>query len=247
MCGRFTQLWKWKQLQRLAEPFWEFGERDEPAPSRYNLPPSQVGLVIARGGADHGAEDGIALRSMRWGFTRMKGGAAAGQVINARIETAHSLPMFRDAMAARRCLVPASGFFEWEKLGDGSKQAWYLVNAEAPLFFLAGLWSPDAGRDGKSDGNSVGGGVFVVLTADTPAGFAPAIHHRMPGIVMPEDAGEWLSPELTDGKLAKGLVRAFGAPGAFTTQAWGVSRRVNSPANDDPTLIEPVEPERGLF
>jgi putative SOS response-associated peptidase YedK len=116
VCGRFTQRWTWAQLAAVAEPFWHFptGVQD-PVPG-FNLAPTQAARVIRTGGT------GPELLPMRWGFPRSEGGRPAGDVINARSETAISIHMFKGAMANRRCLVPVSGFYEWEKEPDGSNQ-----------------------------------------------------------------------------------------------------------------------------
>lgn len=226
VCGRFTQRWTWAQLATLAEPFWQFPPAEEDPAPRLNIAPTQAARVIRTGGT------GPELLPMRWGFPRCESGKPAGDVINARSETVTSIPMFKGAMAKRRCLVPTSGFYEWEKKPDGSKQPWYLVSGAAPLFFLAGLW-----QDGES------GPEFAVLTYPTPAGFQPAIHHRMPGVVLPERAAEWLGT--ASGREALSAAAPFGDP--FPVEAWPVSTRVNSPANTSPDLINPVEPDGSLF
>jgi putative SOS response-associated peptidase YedK len=160
-------------------------------------------------------------------------------VINARAETAATLPMFKGAAASRRCLVPASGFYEWEARGYGPKQPWHLApepqGEGASVFFLAGLWSP-----------AVGGDRFVTLTAPTPEGFEPAIHHRMPLVVRREDGGAWLDSTV-DARRALALAAPFGAPGTFGVRAQPVSTRVNSAANEGVCLLERAEPEAGLF
>jgi putative SOS response-associated peptidase YedK len=227
VCGRFTQHWTWRQLRDASEPFWEVPDfADDPKP-RYNLAPTQDALVIRRSG------NAIDISPVRWGFP--KPGGHPGEVINARAETADTLAMFKDSMARHRCLIPASGFYEWDRCPDGSKQPWHLA-ADGPLFFLAGLWREEQGRPR-----------FVTLTFETPEAFEPAIHHRMPGVVRPEDAAAWLSPDLTDPARARDLARPFGDPAAFPIRAWPISTRVNTPRSDDPTLLDRAEPEVGLF
>lgn len=228
MCGRFTQRWTWNQLAAVAEPFWHFPPGVEDPIPRFNIAPTHRVPVIRAG------DTGTELTPMKWGFPRLQDGRPAGEVINARSETAASIPMFKGSMARRRCLVPASGFYEWENKPDGSKQPWYLVPADAPLFFLAGLW-----QDGEA------GPEFVVLTYPTPEGFEPAIHHRMPGVVTAELGAEWLGA--ARGHDTGRLAAPFGGPDTFPIEAWPVSTRVNSPANTSPDLINPVEPDGSLF
>lgn len=231
MCGRFTQFFSWSDLAATLGGFVDLPEFHAPPPvrkARYNIAPTQDATVLAAG------VDGPRLGVMRWGFSNPM---RPGEVVNARAEKAATLPMFRDAMRARRCLIPADAFYEWEPRGDGGKQAWALAS-EQPVFLLAGLWSR-----ARSDTPAR----FVTMTTATPAGFEPAIHHRMPCVVRPQDAWAWLGPDRTDPDAAGTLLRAFGDPGAFRTRAWPVSARVNSPRNDDAGLLERAEPEMGLF
>jgi putative SOS response-associated peptidase YedK len=233
MCGRFTQFFSWSDLAATLGGFVdlpEFHTAPPERPRRYNIAPTQDATVIAVGG------DGPRLGAMRWGFSNPHP-PRPGEVINARSETAATLPMFRDAMRTRRCLIPADVFYEWEPRGDGSKQPWALGSQE-PVFLLAALWSPR--RD-------EGPARFVTLTTATPPGFEPAIHHRMPCVVRPEDAAAWLDRDRTDPDAAGALLRAFGDPGAFSTRAWPVSARVNTPRNDDAGLLDRAAPEVGLF
>lgn len=231
MCGRFTQFFSWSDLAATLGGFVdlpEFHAQPGPRVPRYNIAPTQDAAVIASDG--NGARQG----AMRWGFPNPH---RPGEVINARSETAATLPMFKDAMRARRCLIPADAFYEWEPRGDGTKQPWALASQQ-PIFLLAALWSPP--RDHTPPR-------FVTLTTDTPPGFEPAIHHRMPCVVRPEDAAAWLDPRQTDPDAAGSLLHAFGDPTAFPTHAWPVSTRVNTPRNDDPGLLDRAEPEVGLF
>lgn len=226
MCGRFTQHWTWAQLRAASEPFWEVPDFGEDPTPRYNLAPTQDALVIRAG------DVGPVIDPVRWGYEKP---GAAGEVINARAETAAVLPMFRESAARRRCLVPASGFYEWDRCGDGSKQPWHLA-ADTPIFFLAALW-----RD------TTRGPRFVTLTFPTPEGFEPAIHHRMPGVVPPGHAAAWLDPNGTDAAEALTLAAPFGDPEACTARAWPVSTRVNSARSDGESLLDRVEPPAGLF
>lgn len=229
MCGRFTQHWTWEQLLAAAETFWEGRmPATDPAP-RYNVAPTQEALVVRRG------TRGIGVGPARWGFA--KPGGRPGEIIHARAETAGELATFRDALARRRCLVPVSGFFEWDRCGDGTAQPWHLTT-DPPVIFLAALWRRADDAEGRPG--------FVIMTFPTPDGFEPAIHHRMPGVVRPGDAAAWLAPDLTDASAARRLARPFGS-GDAPVRAWPVSTRVNSSRPDGPGLLEPVRPEPRLF
>lgn len=218
-----------RELADTSGRFWRYPPGAEDPVPRHNIAPRQTARVI------RGGDEGVELAEMRWGFTRFEGDRPAGEVINARSETATDVPMFRRAMGERRCLVPASGFYEWEKRGDGCKQPWYLTDGHAPLFFMGGLWedTPD-------------GAVFVVLTCPTPAGFDPPVHYRMPAVITADHAAGWLAKG-TSARDAAAFVRAFGAPGTFGVRAHPVSTRVNAPRHDDVGLTDPVAPEQGLF
>lgn len=229
MCGRFTQFFSWTDLAATLGGFVDIPDFDtdrKPLHPRYNLAPTQEAVGLRAGGA------GARIGPMKWGFPNPH---KPGEVINARSETAAELPMFRDAAAERRCLIPASGFYEWDRHAPGGKQPWFL-RAETTLFLLAGLW-----RD------TPGGPLFVVLTCDTPPGFEPTIHHRMPCVVRPEDAAAWLDPAATDACAALARLCPFGIAKAGGVRAWPVSARVNSAREDDPGLIDETAPEPGLF
>ena len=230
MCGRFTQFFSWTDLAATLGGFVDIPDFDtdrKPLHPRYNLAPTQEALGLR---SDAGA---ARIGPMKWGFPNPH---KPGEVINARSETAAELPMFRDAAARRRCLIPTSGFYEWDRHAPGGKQPWFL-RAETELFLLAGLWRDDPGGPG--------GPLFVVLTGDTPPGFEPAIHHRMPCVVRPEDAAAWLDP--ADASAALALLHPFGVPKAGGVRAWPVSTRVNSARTDDAGLLDEVTPQAGLF
>jgi putative SOS response-associated peptidase YedK len=168
----------------------------------YNVCPGSEVLVI-RG--QHKAS------LLRWG--------AGNKMINARAETLTERPVFRNAFRQYRCLVPASGFYEWQSVA-GRKQPWYVLPREAPLFALGGivlLWQ----------------GVRSVAIVTTAANeLMSGIHDRMPVIVPSEQYADWLGPE-----DATALLRPFPAK---RMQAHPVSPRVNAPANDDEALLRPI-------
>jgi putative SOS response-associated peptidase YedK len=221
MCGRFTQHLTWAELvelYRLAD--------DLPALNlapRYNAAPSQE-LAACRldpGGAR------VIVR-LRWGLIPFwaKDAKIGYRTINARIETVAEKPAFRAAVARRRCLVPADGWYEW-RAEPGGKQP-YLIAPAATPFSFAGLWERwDKGPEPVES--------FTILVGPAAPGIA-GIHDRMPMIVARDDYAAWLDPE-TPVADALDRVRATQA-GPFAVRK--VSRRVNSPANDDPSVIEEV-------
>ena len=152
-------------------------------------------------------------RLLRWG--------AGGKMINARAETLAERPAFRNAFHRFRCLVPASGFYEWQKTGGG-KRPWYVLPRDSALFALAGivlLWQ--------------GARAIALVTTDANELMAP-IHDRMPVIIPPAGCAAWLDAE---NPHPGALLRPF--PSALM-QAHAVSARVNAPANDDAALLEPI-------
>jgi putative SOS response-associated peptidase YedK len=201
VCGRYHQH---KPIDALALMF-EVGEALDEAASftpRWNIAPTQHAPVVrAR------ADGRRTLSMMRWGLVPpwaldLSGGA---RCINARAETAPIKPSFRDAVKKRRCLVPATGWYEWRR--DGTrKQAFTFEPAEEAFFAFGGLWS--IWRPRAEDG-TFGEPVetFTVLTVDANAS-AAAVHDRMP-LVLPREAwARWLDPEFTDVDALGGDVRS---------------------------------------
>lgn len=220
MCGRFTNAITWRELVEL------YHIHDQPALNlkpRYNVAPSQD-IPIVRP-ADGGREIAIA----RWGLVPFwaKDLKVGYKMINAKAETIDEKPSFRNAFKARRCLIPADGFYEWKKLDDGSKQPYRLCLADRQPFAFAGLWERNDGLDVTS---------CTIVTTE-PNEIAAQIHNRMPVILPPEDYEAWLSPE-TGPAGAKALLRPY--EGEMI--AYPVSKDVGSPKNDGPELIEPLDP-----
>ena len=168
----------------------------------YNICPGGEILVVTSKGATR----------RRWGF--------GDKIANARGETIEERPAFRDAFRQWRCLVPASGFYEWQAIA-GRKQPWYFRPRDAELFGLAGI-------------TAIWKGIrSVSLITTAPNATLEPIHDRMPVIIRPEDYAAWLEaahPELLAPYPAERMA------------AWPVSPRVSKPENDDPTLIEEAQP-----
>lgn len=178
----------------------------------YNICPGGDILVITPRGA----------RQHRWGLIPhwAKDPAIGNKLANARAESIEERPAFRDAFRQWRCLVPASGFYEWQTIA-GRKHPWYFKPKDAELFALAGitaLWQ---------------GIRSVSLITTTPNEVMEPVHDRMPVIIKPEDYAAWL--ERPDAELL--------APyPAERMAAWPVSPRVSRPENDDPGLIAESAP-----
>jgi putative SOS response-associated peptidase YedK len=197
--------------------------RDEPQP-RYNVAPTQTLPVIVRNSPNR-------VAMMRWGLipSWAKDAAIGNRMINARAETVAEKPAFRRPLRSQRCLVPASGFFEWKREGDG-KTPHFIHLPDEPLFAFAGLY--DVWRD--PDGQSVQS--YTILTTEANAVMAP-IHNRMPVILRREDEEEWLDPANSEVEQLLPLLRPYPAE---EMAAYPVARLVNSPTNDVPAVLERV-------
>lgn len=217
---------------------------------RYNIPPGGAVPVVrvragrsAGAGENRGREDRAAgpdeaagereVALLRWGLVpRWADDPAAlgAKLANARAETVAVKPAFRDALRQRRCVVPASGFFEWETAPDGRKLPWLLRGREeAPLFF-AGLWERWGGVAEPPLESC------TILTTAPNALLAP-FHDRMPVILSTEACGCWLDPRVREPEPLLALLRSYPAEAMTAVR---VSPRVNAVAHDDPACIAPL-------
>lgn len=248
MCGRYTLF---TPQDALVERFG--AEPVEPLAPRYNCAPGQRLPVIANDAPDR-------MRLFEWGLTPAWADEEMG-LINARAETVAEKRSFADAYESRRCLVPCDGFYEWADLGDG-KRPYRVAFADDRPFALAGLWErwePPTRQTGLDafGGDAVDGtgsptatgtadeaGVdddphtletFTVVTTE-PNDLVSRLHHRMAVVLAPDEETTWLHGGVD---AAADLLEPFPAD---DLTFYPVSERVNSPATDEPSLIEPVEP-----
>ena len=150
-------------------------------------------------------------------------------MINARSETASEKPAFRQAFKKRRCLIPASGFFEWAK-EDGEKQPYFIFLKDKSSMAFAGLWEEWSAPDGKIFNTC------AILTVEANS-YLQFIHHRMPVILKPANGMNWLDPDRTESSLKNFLI-------PFDPEymnAWKVTRQVNIPSFDKPDCIERLD------
>jgi putative SOS response-associated peptidase YedK len=217
MCGRFLLKSPLVELQQA----FRFSERPNLAP-RYNVAPTQTVPIVRRRQEGEGRE----LALVRWGLVPFwaKDLSIGSKMINARAEGIESKPAFRAALKARRCLVPADGFYEWKKV-EGGKQPMLIRLHSRELFAVAGLWETWRGPDGPVE-------TCTIVTTEPNAVTAP-IHNRMPVILDPADYDRWLDPSQPDGQA---LLKPCPAE---WLEVFPVSTRVNSPRNDTADLIEP--------
>lgn len=195
--------------------------------ARYNVAPTQIMPVVV------GKEGRRELRMMQWGLIPFwaKDKNIGSRLINARVETVAEKPAFKYALRQRRCIVPADGYYEWQKTGAG-KQAMRIVRSDNEPFALAGLW--EQWQDPAGDLTFS----YTILTT-APTTSVEHIHDRMPLILNPEQEDYWLYGL---GGTASGEIGSFiknlWSPPELTS--YPVSNRVNSPRNDDPLCITPA-------
>jgi putative SOS response-associated peptidase YedK len=225
MCGRFALKALPEEVQAL------FGYLDgEPFPPRYNIAPTQPIAIVRR---EHGVRR---LALVRWGLVPawVEDPREFSLIVNARAEGIVDRPAYKYAMRYRRCLVPASGFYEWRKgrgTRRGPRQAYWVRPKSDGLVAFAGLWETWTDRDGGEIDSAC-----IVTTAANDV-VAP-IHDRMPVIIDPADFEAWLNGDPDE---AMTLLRP--APNSLV-EAVPVSDRVNKADNDDPGLIAPVVPTK---
>ncbi len=230
MCGRFTREYTWKEVHAFLSVLQS--TTGEQLPLSYNVAPTQDS-AIAR--LDEKGQREIVIA--RWGLIPhwADDPAIGNRMINARSETLASKPAFRSAYSKRRCLVPISGFYEWQKVA-GRKQPWYIHPNRSSIICLAGLWERwDKGGEPIDS--------FTIITTNASDNIRN-LHDRMPVILSPDEFDAWLNPKATPDQLDQLL-----DPAPLTMlAAHPVSTRVNSPKNSDPSLTRPVDDESaGLF
>lgn len=218
MCGRYA-LHAHPQVIAL-----QFGLAAAPeSRPRYNIAPASELLVVR-------AADGAAQAAhLRWGLVPRwaKDPAIGARLSNARAETVAEKPSFREAFRRRRCLVPASGFYEW-KAEAGRKQPYYVYPARGELFAFAALWEAWHGPEGVLES-------CAILTTDANA-VMQTIHDRMPVIIAQRDYSRWL--DCAPGREVRDLLGPCD-PAAIAVRR--VSRAVNNARNESAKLIEPEE------
>jgi putative SOS response-associated peptidase YedK len=222
MCGRYTLA---ESPRKLAKRFDVPETPDLPFDGqRYNIAPTQQVPIVRQ------KENAREIVLAKWGLipSWAKDMKIGNQLINARADTVATKPSFRSAFKSRRCLIPADGFYEWQKTDDG-KQPVYIRMKDKEPFAFAGLWEwwrPEEGEPVQS---------CAIITTDANELMAP-IHNRMPVILSPEDYATWLNAAPTT-ELLLPLLKPFSAD---QMEAYPVSKLVNNPRNQGEQLIEPV-------
>jgi putative SOS response-associated peptidase YedK len=197
-------------------------------PPRYNLTPGQAVAVVR----EHDGQR--RLDALQWGLIPFwaKDATIGRRLINARLDSVAEKPAFREAWTRRRCLIPASGFYEWSEPKGGRKRPHFIRSSTEPLLALAGLWE----RWRTKAGDRVE--TCVIVTTDANPQLM-TIHDRMPLLIPRHAQAIWLDPRTTVDDV---LRIATDSP---ALDAYEVSLAVNDPRNDDETLILPAEQAAG--
>lgn len=220
MCGRFTQKYTWTEVEAFLDVT---GERDNLQP-HYNLAPTDT--VHAVTAASHGK-----LTAMRWGLIPSwwkKQLKELPATFNARADTAADKPMFRDAFRRRRCIIPASGFYEWTGPKKDRQPHYFTAADGAPVLAFAGLWERWRNPETREDVLSC----TILVTGGSE--WMNRYHDRMPVILDAAGRGAWLAGSTIAAELRPAPESAL--------REWQVSKRVNKSGafDDDETLVEPA-------
>jgi putative SOS response-associated peptidase YedK len=229
MCGRFTIV-----------PTIDFHERFALLPGpvirpRYNVAPGQEVPIIIGGDRNH-------VVPMTWGFipSFAKDPMTGRPMINARAETLMDRAAFRDAVQNRRCLVPASGFYEWKKEGK-RKVPFYIRLKTTHLFAFAGLYETRRDPAGRELAT------FTIITTE-PNEIVSGLHDRMPVILPHEKEENWIRAGMVGPADLSGMLAPYPAG---EMEAYPVSGNINDPGSEGPGLIQPLpnltRPETSLF
>lgn len=226
MCGRYAFL---LPPEAMAALFKVLNEVDYPP--RYNITPTQPIVVILERQGKRTAE------LFRWGFVPgwVKDPREFSLLINARAESMADKPSFRDAIRNSRCIVPASGYYEWMKGADGERRPYYITSNETETMAFAGLYSTWAGPNGEEVDT------VCIVTVD-PNLEISGVYDRMPAILRGQAAIDaWLNTREVETREAVGL--AVSAPHG-TMKYHPVSKAIGKATSEGPELIAPLTPEQ---
>jgi len=218
MCGRFA-------LAFVKGFYSRFEVIDQQAgiEQRFNIAPSQTIPTIVRQSPNQ-------VVMMRWGLVPFwaKDPRIGNKLINARAEGIADKPAFRASVKRKRCLVPATGFYEWKKM-DGGKVPHYVHMRDDSFFAFAGLYDHWHAPDGS-------GLISFTIVTTSPNAMMKKIHNRMPVILRQEDEGLWLSKEPLPEDVLRRILQPYPARPMV---AHPVSQAVNNPNNESEDLVAP--------
>jgi putative SOS response-associated peptidase YedK len=225
MCGRFTSKAKPEEIEKE----FKIGKLNpkifEP---RYNIAPSQIIPAVLETKGER------IVSGLKWGLipSWAKDDSFASKTINARAETLAEKASFKNAFKSRRCIIPASGFYEWAKKGASAKQPFYFYLKDKDVFGFAGLWEE---WTDKESGELVE--TCTIITTEANELLEP-VHDRMPVILKPDDYDRWLDEKFKDTEKLQDLLVPFPAEEMVSH---AVSKAVNAPTYDSPELIKELD------
>jgi putative SOS response-associated peptidase YedK len=211
MCGRFTLTATLDEVKQALEADILKAEQIDP---NYNIAPSMEVLVLISDGSRK------RLGSLMWGFTPLWIGGK--RLINARAESLYSKPTFKKAVKTRRCLIPASGFYEWKNTEDG-KKPYFIHHKSNELLAFAGLWQKEVDDSWSC----------IIVTTEASEDMKE-LHHRMPLFLEGNARKEWLDPQQEDVK------HLLSPPPSGRLTMYPISTRVNRPRENDADLLKPA-------
>jgi putative SOS response-associated peptidase YedK len=225
MCGRFTHRYTWADIHRM----YRLTSPASNVQPSYNVCPTDTVNVVTS------SQDVRILQPMRWGliprwWSKPLKDLMKLSTFNARVETVTTKPFFREAFKRTRCIIPASGYYEWQDTPDG-KQPHYFTRVDDQVISFAGLW--DEWKD-RTTGETVRSCTMIITE---PNAMIAEVHDRMPVVLEPDQFTPWLENEA-------GL-EILRPAGEGVLKRWPVSKRVNSSKapKDDETLTQPVDVE----
>lgn len=227
MCGRYTLH---KRADELAQRY-NVAQFPHELKDNYNVTPGQQMPIIT---AD--ASGAPQLELMQWGLIPVwaKDPKIGYKLINARDDTIFEKPMWRGVILKKRCLVPADGFYEWQRQTIDSKvqkQPFYIHPKQIELFSFAGVWETWKDSDGIEHKT------YSIITTEPNKEMA-SVHNRMPVILHPEDEPKWLEPSRATRSSIEPLLRPFEDSGL---ELYRVSSDVNSPLHNNESLVYPLD------
>lgn len=257
MCGRYALTMEPESLYGTfeAEPDEQAGGAQglyggDPVRPRYNIAPTLTVPVVRLEPRVPPEDAHRQIEPMRWGLVPSwaKDVSVGTRMFNARVESLGEKAAFRTALARRRCLIPASGYYEWRKLGDQNvggrrrpvKQAYFMTPEDGSVMAFAGLWEYWRPRDQESGANPEGSAdravVSMTIITAPAVGRMTRIHDRMPLVLPASEWAAWLDPRVDPTPMLEpppaDLVAAI--------ELRPVGPAVGTVANDDPSLIDPV-------
>ncbi len=224
MCVRFALIHSWDEVRQ----FYKIDIQPMNLRPRYNIAPSQPILSITS--SNDGLNENYTAGYFRWGLIPgwAKDDSIGTRLINARAETVHEKSSFRDAYRKRRCLIPISGFYEWNE----AKQPFWITSTNSGFLSLAGIWESWISSSGEQVKTC------AILTTKANKDLSE-IHSRMPVILSDSDIKNWLTGSYVGTKLSI-LNDIVLAPTGEAITKWQISKKVNSVSNDNDTLIRSV-------